>query len=280
VAARRALDEAIEHADAALVEARATRVRLSLDEAAARALLAGQRTMARALATKVARADVTASGARLVLAALGGDPSSALGDGHAADEVAAPAAAFVALGVALLHTTTPGRAGAALRRLAHQPVVAGDERVVRPAVELAARGVLPAEELPPDGVVELAAMRGEALPEALVRSDAPRALDARHEYLALALSHPESARARVLGARLAGGDGSDAIIAAASTLMRLAGGGESAVAAARALLARDAGDPLLVATALRVAEKAGDREVARRAREALTALGAERRTVE
>ena len=48
----------------------------------------------------------------------------------------------------------------------------------------------------------------------------------------------------------------------------------------RALLARDPADPLLAAVALRLAEKTGDAEVARRARETLSALGASRRRVE
>jgi hypothetical protein len=270
VAARLALDEAIARASVGDVQSRATRVRLSLDEAAGRALLAGERTMARKLAAELAGADPGALGARLVLAATAQDPLS-VGEGRPG-LAPVPSAAFVAFGAALLRATSPARASAMLRRIVHAPVVEGDERVVGPAVELVARGALPVEELPPDGIVELAARRGDPVPDALVVARA-NPLDARHEYLALALARPDSARARTLGAQLEAADASDPIVAAAATIMRLSSGAASADAAAKALLARDAGDPLLVATALHVAEKVGDHDVARRAREALMALG-------
>jgi hypothetical protein len=270
LAARLAIDEAIARGSVGDVEARVTRVRLSLDEAAGRALLAGERTMARKMSAELAAADPGALGARLVLAATAQDALSAV-EGRSGQAPAA-SAAYVAFGAALLRATSPARAAAALRRIAHTPVVEGDERVVAAAVELVARGALPAEELPADGVVELAARRGDPVPDALMAARGST-LDPRHEYLALALAHPESARARTLSAQLEGADASDSIVAAAATIMRLTSGAASAAAAAKALLARDAGDPLLVATALRVAEKAGDHEVARRAREALTALG-------
>jgi hypothetical protein len=112
------------------------------------------------------------------------------------------------------------------------------------------------------------------VPDALMAARASP-LDARHEYLALALAHPDSQRARALGAQLEGADASDPIVAAAAALMRVTSGATTGSAAAKALLVRNAGDPLLVATALHVAEKAGDHDVARRAREALTALGGE-----
>ncbi len=280
VAARLAVDEAIERSDGERVRGRATRVRLALDEAAARALLAGERTLARAIALEVAAADPSAGGARLVLAALGTDPLSFAMEARPNGEVPPSGAAFVAFGVALLDATTVARAGAALRSTAHEPILQGDDRVVRAAVELVARGALAIEDLPPDGAVELAASRGDALPEGLLRAGGSP-LDTRHEYLALALAHPDSLRARMLGARLDADGSPDAIVAAASALMQLASGAPSAAAAARSLLARNPGDPLLAATALRVAEKAGDKEVARRARDALTALrGPERRSVQ
>ena len=270
IAARLAIDEAIARGSIGEVQARATRVRLSIDEAAGRALLAGERTMARKLAAELAAADPGALGARLVLAAVADDTLSVselrLG------QVPAASAAYVAFGAVLLRATSPARASATLRRMAHEPVVEGDERVVGPAVELAARGALPVEELPPDGEVELAARRGDPVPDALMAARASP-LDPRHEYLALALAHPDSARARSLGAQLDGADASDPIVAAAAALMRVTSGATTGSAAAKALLARNAGDPLLVATALHVAEKAGDHDVARRAREALTVLG-------
>lgn len=301
LAARLAVDEAIARGDAGAVELRATRVRMSLEEAAARALLAGEpgrsRALARELASALALADPRSAGAHLVLAAtglpspgpaspgfastrlaatglaaMGDDVVGAAYDVRALGGAAASAAAFVAFGVVLLRATSPERARATLAQIAHLPLVAGDDRVVRPAVDLASRGGLAAEALPPDGLVELAARRAEPPPEALMAPDA-HALDARHEYLALALAHPDGPRAAALAARLDDSAASDPVVASASALMLVAAGGARAAGAARALLARDAGDPLLVATALRVAERAGDRDVARRARDVLTALG-------
>jgi Tfp pilus assembly protein PilF len=271
LAARLAVDEAIANDDTGAVSRRATRVRLPLDEAAGRALLQGHRAMARELASSIARADPEVRGAQLVLAACGGDVLYAAYRARPEDQ-APSAAAFVAFGVALVHATSREQARAKLGGLAHAAIVAGDDRVVRPAVELASRGVLAPDALPPDGMVELAALRAEAPPEALVASR-DHALDARHEYLALALAHPQAARTGELATQLAGAAGFDPIVAAASALIQLATGKAIPAAAAGALLARNAGDPLLAVTALRLAEKAGDHEGVRRARAALTALG-------
>jgi hypothetical protein len=281
LAARLAVDEAIARGDAGDVRRRATRVRVSLDEAAGRALLAGQSALARKLAEALAEATPSAVGARLVLAAISRDaPGAAYQAGSTAASTASGTstateasadAAFVAFGVALLRATSPERARAALAAIGHVAILAGDELVVRPAVDLVSRGALSAADLPADGIVELSAGRGGAPAGALTAPTPPdaRALDARHEYLAVALTHPDGPRARALGLRLDGSAVSDPVVAAAAALVRLAAGRGSA---AGALLARDPGDPLLVATALRVAERTGDRDVARRAREALSAL--------
>jgi tetratricopeptide (TPR) repeat protein len=279
LAARLAIDEAIARGDAGSVERRATRVRVSLDEAAGREL-----------ALALAQGSPSAVGARLVLAATSRDVASAAYQAGSTVSTAAstastasvasavsgaPAgAAFVAFGVALLRATSPERARAALAAIGHAGILAGDERVVRPAVELVSRGALPVDDLPPDGVVELSARRAGPLPGALVAWAAPdaRALDARHEYLALALVQPEGPHAQALGLRLEDSALSDPVVAAAAALVRLAAGRGSA---AGALLARDPGDPLLVATALHVAERAGERDVARRARDTLSVLEGE-----
>jgi hypothetical protein len=268
LAARLALDDAITRADPAVVSQRATRVRLPLDEAAGRALLARDRSLAHEIASAVVRADPAAPGARLVVAASGGD--DLLGAVH---EVPPPgaeasAAAFVAFGTALAHAASPEHARAALATLPHGPIVAGDDRVVRPAVALAARGALSVDALPPDGIVELAALRGDALADGLL-AVAARALDARHEYLALAIARPASARAGELAGRLR--SPTDPVVAAASAFIQLATGAPIAPTAPQALLSRDAADPLLAVAALRLAEKLGNHEVARRAREALRA---------
>jgi tetratricopeptide (TPR) repeat protein len=269
LAVRLALDEAVTQADLPLVRRRATRARLPLDEAAGRALLAGATAMARALASEVADGDPTARGARLVLAAASGDNASVV---HAAFQVRpgdAPvsAAALVSFGQALSHSDSPEEARGALSAIPHADLVAGDALVVRSAVELVARGALGASLLPPEGAVELAALRGEAPPEPLPR------LDARHEYLALALAHPDAPRVRALEARLASSAKSDAVVAAATSLLRLARGDPPPDAqSARALLAIDPADPLLAAIALRLADRVGDADAARRARAALAAF--------
>ncbi len=162
---------------------------------------------------------------------------------------------------------SPEPASDALAATHHADLVPGDDRVVRPAVELVARGVLGGALLPPEGVIELAALRGEAPPEPLAR------LEPRHEYLALALLHPDTPHARELGERLAPEEASDAVVAAAACLVRLARGTPPFDAgSARALLALDPADPLLAAVALRVADKLHDPDEARRARAALAAF--------
>lgn len=125
LAARLALDEAIARGDAGEVRARATRVRLSLEEAAARAALAAHNDLARELATDVARADSTSTGAPLVLAATGG------ADGRSS----------------------------MVGWIARTHAVAGDDLVTRAAVDLAARGVLDPGALTADGAVELGVRR-------------------------------------------------------------------------------------------------------------------------
>jgi tetratricopeptide (TPR) repeat protein len=269
LAVRLAVDDAIARADLPLVRRRATRVRVPLDEAAGRALLAGSAAMARTLATEVADGDPTARGARLVLAAASGDNGSVV---HAAFQVRpgdAPvsSAALVSFGQALSHSDSPEEAREALSAIPHADLIAGDALVVRPAVQLVARGALGAALLPPDGAVELAALRGEAPPEPLPR------LDARHEYLALAAAHPDAPRARELAARLAPAASSDPVVAAAASLLRLAHRDPPPDAqSARALLAIDPADPLLAAIALRLADRVGDADAARRARAALAAF--------
>ena len=132
--------------------------------------------------------------------------------------------------------------------------------------------MLPAEALPPDGVVEafvVMGVSGSALP---VTPDDP-GLDRRHRYLALALTLPNAPQIRELSARLRAVSPMDPVVAAASAITQLATGAPIASDAPRALLALNPADPLLAATALRLAEKSGDKDVARRARETLAALG-------
>ena len=278
LAARLALDEAIGRHDAGAARRRATRGRVTLDEAAGRALLAGDRALACDLASASAAADPGARGARLVLAAA--DGADLLGATSARPgDAPASAAALVAFGAALRNVMSSAQARAALSSVSSLAMIAGDDRVVRPAVELASRGVLPAEVLPSDGAVELFVIAGASPGPAPFGADDP-ALDPRHRYLALAVTRPASPRVRELAARLRAVSAIDPVVAAAAALVQLADGGPVAADSPRALLARNPTDPLLAATALRLAEKVGDADVARRARETLSAIGPRRRSVE
>ncbi len=274
LAARLAVDEAIGRGNADEVRLRATRARVTLEEAAARALLAGQRDMAREIVSPVTRADPGASGARLVLAASEGRDLVGAAVEARRQATSISGAGLVAFGAAVVHAVSPEEARASLAALKHGPLVAGDDRVVRRAVELASRGTLDMSALPADGLVEIAALRGEPSGEGLSLPDR-RGLDARHEYLAGALADPRGPRTKELGDRLARIAGSDPVVAAASALVQIAVGAPIAAGAPGALLLRDPGDALLAATALRLANKTGDTDVATRARATLTALGSD-----
>jgi hypothetical protein len=274
--ARLAVDEAIARDDTLTTRSRVTRARLGLDEAAARALLAGQRDLARDLAATVARAEPAARGARLVLAAGAGRGADLLGASwEARGNVAhVSAAVWVAFADALGHAVSPGEARRTLAAIDHEAVVPGDELVSRASVDLAARGLIDPEALSADGRVEFAMLRARGSGEGLAMPDG-RSLDLRHEYLALALTAPGSPRAKELGERFSRIASPDRVATVALVLARLAPGAQvdpGAAGAAGALLARDPADALLVAAALRVAEKTGESSVAERARAGLAAL--------
>jgi tetratricopeptide (TPR) repeat protein len=261
LACRLAVDEAIFHGKAASVSVRASRARLSLEEAAGRALLLGKPDVARELASAIVRADPSALGASLVLAVAEGRDVLGAARGDRGDATVVSGAALVAFGAALWHVASAPQVRDALGRIAHDRIVDGDDAVIRPAVELVARGVLPRAALPADGLVELAAMGLGAPPP--VRDEA--SLDVRHAYLALAVERPKDPRARELGVRLASVASSDPVVASAAALVALANDAPIRPDAATTLLSIDAADPLLAAIALRLAEKSGDRDAIRRA---------------
>jgi hypothetical protein len=277
LAARLAVDEAIARRDGRSVRRRATRGRVALDEAAGRAWLAGDRGLARDLASTDAGADPGALGARLVLAVAQGVDLASAGAVHPGDAPASPAA-LVAFGTAIVHAGASAETRAAVARVPTVAFVAGDDRVVRPAVDLVSRGALPAAALPPDGLVELAGVEGVAPGVRLDPEDAR--LDLRHRLLAHALVQPDGPRVKELSARLRAVSTSDPVVASAFALLQLASGAPVSPDAPRSLLMRNPADPLLAATALRLAEKVGDQDVARRARETLSALGKPRLTVD
>ncbi len=197
---------------------------MALEEAGARALLAGQRDLARAILSAVTRADPDATGARLVLAAC--DGKDLVGAAWEARRRGArmSGAGFVAFGAAVVHAVSPEDSWAALAAVAHGPVLAGDDRVVRRAVELASRGTIEMSVLPPDGLVEIAALRGTSSGEGLSLPDR-RVLDARHQYLAAALADPQAAATRALGERLGRIAGTDPVVGSALALVEIASGG-------------------------------------------------------
>ena len=119
LAARLAVDEAIGRGNADEVRLRATRARVTLEEAAARALLAGQGDMAREIVSPVTRADPGASGARLVLAASEGRDlvGAALEARRQATRISG--AGLVAFGAAVVHAVSPEEARASLAALKH-----------------------------------------------------------------------------------------------------------------------------------------------------------------
>jgi|HubBroStandDraft_1064217.scaffolds.fasta_scaffold06570_6 hypothetical protein len=267
VAARLAVDEAIARGEVWLVRQRATRSRVGLEEAAARALLAGRREVARSLALAETLADPSAMGARFVLAGAGGSDVMGLLDTPPVGARSMSGAEWVAYGQALQHVTTLETARSLLAGLGHDPILAGDDRVVRAAVDLASRGVIGAEALPSTGVVELAVVYDGALagsPRRLAVD--PSALDERHRYLTLARGAPSDPRTRELGQRLHGPSSDDPIVAAAAALVDLAEGARLESHRARRLLDRDPGDAVLASVALRVAERTGETETAKVAR--------------
>ena len=163
LAARLAVDEAIARGDEAGARERATRTRVSLEEVAGRAALSGQVELGRAIAAGVADADPGALGARLVLAASEGRDAAGAAR-RAAGQGGTPisAAALVAFAGCLVHSVTPDDAHASLSRLPHDPIVPGDARVLRRAVELVSCGALDEQLLPPEAAADLARARGQA----------------------------------------------------------------------------------------------------------------------
>ncbi len=270
---RLAVDDAVARRENALARVRATRARMGLEEVAARALIAGKPDIARSLALERIEAEPGSLGARLVLAGVDGNDLSAVGEsvGEAVGETVDPtqstvsAAAFVAFGAALARAIPEAQAKAALDRIAHGNPSSGDDLVVREATDLVARRVMPAQSLPVDGLVELAARYGISPPASWEKAP----LDMRHRYLALALSRPAARETEALGESLGVPNVSDPIVVAAAACVALGTRLVIPAADARTLLDRSDADPLLVALARRLAEKSGDSATAAKARAAV-----------
>lgn len=276
LAARLALDEAIARRDTDALRRRAVRSRLGLDEAAGRALLSEDAETAHVLASEVARADPRDIGARLMLATREPRATIEVATSVRANAPPVSATVWVAFGTALARLAPPSLARSAMARIAHDPLVPGDECIVRAALALVSNEQAEAAALPPDGLVELRVLRGEPATEEGWSPPVPGSLDAIHTYLALAFAEPNEARTRELGDRLARILPEHRLVSVARSLILLASGSPIPPAAAKTLLARDPTDPLVAAIALRLAEKAGDADVARRARAAMKAIAGAR----
>ena len=277
LAARLALDEAIARGDADAVRRRATRGRLPLDEAAGRALLAG-RPCARPR-PRVERA-------------LRPIPRPA---GRGSSWPSSNGADLARHGRTPTRGTPPHppqRSWPSARR-SSAPSPAPTARAALASVPHGPLGVRRRPRRPPGGGARLArsARRGGASPRRQRgarghRGCAPRDSGRRNARRtpplprprACAAGRPRSSRARGTPAR----DRRRRIPSSPppTALVQLASGAPIAPGAPRALLARNPADPLLAAIALRLAEKVGDGDVARRARETLTAVGAPRQGVD
>ena len=122
-----------------------------------------------------------------------------------------------------------------------------------------------------EGALELAVARGGSAAGLGASADV-QAIDPRHRYLRLVLVDPGSKDAIELGERLGRVAPHDRIVAAATGVARLASVTAAEPEAAAKLLAHDPGDPLLVAVALRLANKLGDVVTAEKARTTLALL--------
>jgi hypothetical protein len=143
--ARLAVDEALMRGDRAAATARATRGHVPLAEVAARALVENQREIAASLAAEVTAADPGASGAAMVKASLAG---ATTGFAHVTDQPPELCALVFADRLATAAGADVARQW--LGRITRTPMSSRDPVAGPLAVDLAARGVLPVSDLPPD----------------------------------------------------------------------------------------------------------------------------------
>jgi hypothetical protein len=150
--ARLAVDEALARGDRKTALARATRGHVALAEVAARALLLDQREIAGSIASTLAKADPTSSGAVMVRAALEGAGSTEKRRNEAFAHVTDQPPEICALVFADRLAAAAGAdvAKAWLAKITRTPMAARDPLAGPLAVDLAARGVLPVADLPAD----------------------------------------------------------------------------------------------------------------------------------
>ncbi len=258
--ARLAVDDAILSGNVDRVRRRATSAHLALDEVGGRALLLDQPAMAQELVSPLAAGDPGSAGARLVLAVAAydlHDPAEiarALGaresEGSTAPRETAASALlpFVRL---VARSMSRADAHAVIDAMVPAPLVDGDPLVTPVAVDLASRGVIAKTTLPPDALIELAIRTQTPLPPKSDRQDA------RHTLLALAWEKPEAPETQNLLRHLASAVGHDPLVTVAAARIALNQGKVSNGTVER-LMAIGPLDPLVLATALEIAEKRGD----------------------
>jgi hypothetical protein len=273
LAAGLAVDEAIAHDQPELATARAARVSMPIEEAAARALLTGHRFVAETLASEAARAKPDAFEPEALLAI--NDPRYLLGAliGTKTPETPVSAATWVAIGQALSHIQSFQSARAALAGLRHGAAVSGDDVVEGGLVELVLRGLVGEEPLSANVRSELRVLEPPDGPSA-ERTVTSNALDLRHQCLALAAEDPKSARE--CADRLSASAPGDAVVAICNALVEAGRRGPNESRAAETLLDHDPGNVLLAAVAFSLAGRADDAAGERRARAIFAWIGSAR----
>ena len=270
--ARLAIDEALATGDADRARLRATRAHLGLDEVAARALLAQNPALARAIAAPLAEADSHAIGARMVLAAAaaGAHDRKALArafDGALPSGAPVPMAALLLFASVVADASNADDARRLVDAVPHESLLVGDALHSRLAADLAARGVLRDDSLPLDARIELAARRREPPPQV-----SEMAVDRRHYLLDLALLRPADPVTQSLARHLSAVAARDPLVAVALARIALAGSSAIDATSAAKLSALDPADPLSAAAALDLAKRGGDVGAIGPARARLTAL--------
>jgi hypothetical protein len=268
--ARLAIDDAIVKSDFEALRLRRTAAHLGVDTVAGRALLLGKPDLVVALVTPTIEADPRAAGPRMTLAvaaAYAGDTTLLTRALAASTSIDAPIPTeawlpFVKLVASHLSAADARRLFDALPR---EAILAGDDLVVRAAVDAAARDMIDPAALPLDGRVELAARQGAPFTVSL------EALDARHRLLALSSGRSEEAY-RLLR-HLAPAIDRDRVVAVAAARLRMGDpkAAQDAMTAER-LAAVAPGDPLVVTTALALAVERHDAPAAKKMRARLVAL--------
>jgi hypothetical protein len=281
--ARLAVDEALLAGDVERAERRATRGHVSLSEVAARALILERPELARTFARAVTSADPTAGCASMVTSALaareGKSPprtKDAPAPKASADRPAAACVLVFAERLAAMDNAESARTWAA--RVAPGQMAPHDPAVGPLAVDLAARGVVPAASLPLELRVELAARRREPPPAVDAAAIDQHVVDPKHALLWHMLIDPSGSPARTLLARMHRSADRDPIIGFSLARAALASSpspnpptGDAWASVFRAI-ASDPADPLLLAAAVEIAKKAGRAEDVPPARARLMAV--------